>query len=308
MLKTEDLTHFVSVAQHNGFSAASKATGVEVTTLSRAVARLEKQLQCSLFHRTTRRVSLTPEGEQFLQEVTRSLAILNNARENLAQSKTKPSGKLRVNAANPFILHVLTPLIPAFLQRYPEIRIELSSDDNIVNLLEKKADVAFRIGALEDSTLKMQLIGRSPLFLVASPQYLAQHGAPRKPEHLGQHRFLGFQTPSTLNQLPFASNVNLEPYIAASSGETLRQLCLQGMGIAYLSRFMIQNDIEQDTLRPIMTEFTQRSNSNEPLTGREQATDRERIQAVYYNSTTGSASLPERVNAFIQFVKQHAQL
>lgn len=292
MLKTEDLHHFVQIAEHQGFSAASKAIGTDVATLSRAIIRLETQLKCSLFRRTTRKVELTPEGDVFLKDVRLTLQGLKSAQEKIGNLKREPYGRLRINAATPFILHVLSPLLKSFLQTYPNIQIELTSDENFVDLLQKKTDVAIRIGALEDSTLKAKLIGRSPMHLVATPDYCEQHGIPAMPEDLLSHRFLGFETHSSLNVLRFDNAPALTPYISASSGETIRRLCLEGNGIAYLSNFMIKDDIDKGRLIPVLTTFTS------------QANDRELIQAVFYNTTV----LPQRIKVFIDFLSEQAVL
>lgn len=292
MLKTEDLNYFMLVAKHGGFSAASKVSNVDAATLSRAIARLEAELNCSLFRRTTRKVELTPEGKIFASDVQKSLQTLSNAREKINNLKDTPHGKLRVNAASSFILHALSPLVKPFLDTYPHIEIELTADDTVVDLLEKKSDVAIRIGTLEDSSLKSKLIGRSPLSLVASPEYLSNYGMPQTAEDLLQHCYLGFQNAAHLNILRFDKAPTLTPYILASNGEVLRQLCLAGNGIAYLSHFMIYQDLEQGRLVPLLQNLTREPN------------DRERIQAVYYNTTV----LPTRIRAFIDFISQHVKL
>ena len=286
MLKSEDLQHFIQVAKHQGFSAAAKATGTDVGALSRAVARLESELNCSLFQRTTRKVALTPEGTIFLADVKASQETLQNAQEKIKNLKNTPFGKLRVNAASPFVMHALSPLIKPFLARYPDIELALTCDENIIDLLEKKTDVAIRIGSLEDSTLKTRLIGRSPLHLVASPEYLKNFTTPQTPQDLVNHQYIGFQNAPDLNVLRFDDAPALTPCIEASNGEVIRQLCLHGNGFAYLSNFMIHEDIAAGRLIPFLQEHTRQPN------------DRELIQAVFYNTTV----LPARTRAFIDFI------
>lgn len=289
MLKIEDIYIFIEVADSGGFSIASKVMNIDVANISRAIQRLEKQLNCSLFHRTTRKVELTIEGEIFLGDIRDSLNTLSLAQEKVRNLKSTPSGRLRVNAAAPFILHALTPLICPFQNEYPNINIELTSDDTIIDLLENRVDIAIRIGALDDSTLKSKLLGRSPLYLVASPDYLKKNGFPKTPKELKKHKFIGFLDSPHLNILQFSGAPDINPTIWASSGETIRQLCLQSNGIAYLSNFMIHQDITEGRLIPIIPAKTTQPNN------------RELVQAVYYSSSV----MPARTRSFLDFIAKH---
>jgi DNA-binding transcriptional LysR family regulator len=302
---TDELLVFVSVIDSGSITAAAEKLGQTVSGVSRALTRLEKKLDTALVRRTTRRLQLTEEGEGFLQRARAILDAMEEAEESVTRKRRRPSGRLRVDAASPFMLHCIAPHMTAFAELYPEIRLELTSNERIVDLLEQKVDIAIRIGALQDSTLHARALGSSKLRVVASPAYLAEHGEPRSVDALAEHRLIGFTAPEHLNRWPLrerstgkgkgSSNGNAEPFriepsIIASSGETLRQLALSGWGIACLAEFMIAADIRDARLVPIL--------------GNVLLDERQPVSAVYYQS----ASLAGRVQCFLDFMAARVQL
>lgn len=294
--RSEDLELLVAVVDSCGFSAAARQMDVPVARVSRAVQRLERQLDTPLLNRTTRSVTLTTEGRAFVDRVREGLTMLAQAEEATRLSRLRPGGRLRVDAASPFVLHQLVPLIGPFREHYPGIELELSASDDIINLLEQRTDVAIRIGGLEDSTLHARPLGRSPLQLVASPQYLERHGVPVSPAALRDHQLLGFLNADNLNRWPVEGltqeGPNIRSQLSTTSGEVMRQLCLAGEGIACLSRFMIQDDLVQGRL---VTLLTDRMISPNP---------RESVQAVYYRNT----ALSGRIGAFLDFIAPRLRL
>lgn len=290
--KTEDLEILLAVADHGGFSAAANALDIQVAKVSRAISRLEQEHACSLFTRTTRRVSVTQEGEQFIRAIRTAMKQIVSAEFALTEQKVRPSGRLRVDAASPFVLHQLVPLIKPFRLAYPDIELELVSNDSIIDLIEKRTDLAIRIGALTDSGLHAKLLGRSSLHLVAAPDYLSRAGTPIQQEELARHEIIGFSDIANLNKLPNTPSINLPVTIKANSGETIRQLCLAGNGIALLSHFMIANDLAAGRLVSLLPEAIQTPNP------------REQVQAVYYKHT----KLASRIEAFLQFIADKLRL
>ncbi|WP_193163769.1 LysR family transcriptional regulator [Microbulbifer hainanensis] len=290
--RTEDLQILLAVIDSGGFSAAAQLLDLQVARVSRAVSRLEKELGTTLLNRTTRRVELTEEGRQFVATVRDGLRQLQAAEEQLRSQSGQPSGRLRVDAATPFLLHQLVPLVPGFRQAYPGIQLELIANERIVDLLERRTDIAIRIGALEDSNLHARLLGRSPLHLVASPDYLARAGTPNEIEDLAQHTLIGFADAPHLNLLPFDPPLPVRPQLASSSGEAVRQLCLAGQGIALLSNFMVREDIETGRLVTLLSRYLQSPNPREP------------VQAVYYRA----GALSPRIAAFLEYFSGRFQL
>ncbi len=290
--QTADLEMLLALYDSGSFSAAARLLDCPVAKVSRAVQRLEQELAVTLFNRTTRRVEATEEGRLFINRLRPALQQLALAEEQLKLSRGTPVGLLRVDAASPFILHQLVGLVGGFLQQYPGVKLELISSENFIDLIEKRTDVAIRIGTLQDSNLHATKLGRSPLRLLASKSYLQQYGIPAHSSELAKHKLLGFSEPGKLNHWHFPIPIHIEPAITASSGETLLQLCRLGHGIALLSDFM--------TL-----DLRQSGELIEVLPGQLQSPHpREDIHAVYYRNT----ALSGRINVFIRYLQQHLQL
>src|SRR5471030_460521 len=231
---TEELLAFVTVIDSGSITAAAEALQQTVSGVSRALTRLEHKLDATLVRRTTRRLQLTDEGELFLVRARAILAAMEDAEESIARQRERPAGRLRVDAASPFVLHCIVPHVQAFAAAYPEIVLELSSNERIVDLMEQRVDIAIRIGALQDSTLHARSLGSSRLRILASPGYLAERGEPRTVAQLRGHRLIGFTAPESLNDWPLLDDdarLRIAPDIAASSGETMRQLALADGGI-----------------------------------------------------------------------------
>lgn len=188
----EELLAFTAVVDSGSVTAAAERLGQTTSGVSRALSRLETKLDATLLRRTTRRLSLTEEGQSFLAPAREILRSVDQAEELMALRRRLPAGRLRVNAAAPFMAHVLVPMVAEFRRRYPQIELELDTDDRNIDLLEKRADIAIRIGALRDSTLHARLLGNSRLRILASPDYLQRHGEPRGVEDLHRHCLLGF--------------------------------------------------------------------------------------------------------------------
>ncbi|RYF65510.1 MAG: LysR family transcriptional regulator, partial [Comamonadaceae bacterium] len=260
-----------------------------VSGISRALSRLEKKLDTTLLRRTTRRTELTEEGQAFLARTRAILASIDEAEEHMAARRHQPAGRLRVNAATPFMLHAVVPLVPEFRRAYPQITLELDTDELNIDLLERRTDVAIRIGALRDSTLNARPLGTSRLRVLASPGYLAAHGRPKNVDELArQHTLLGFTQPESLNRWPLrgahGDEWPITPGITASSGETVRQLALAGAGVACLSDFMTAADRSSGRLVQVLA--------------RDTADVRQPISAVYYRNTQLSA----RIACFLDFL------
>ncbi|NRA54991.1 MAG: LysR family transcriptional regulator [Gammaproteobacteria bacterium] len=290
--RSDELEILLTVIDCGGFSAAANTLNIQVARVSRAVAKLEQQLGVTILNRTTRRVELTDEGRVFADKVRLGLLHLQQAEDELIYRGELPAGRLRVDAASPFIFHQLVPLIGAFKQAYPDIELELCSNEGFVDLLEKKTDVAIRIGKLDDSTLHARSLGKSPLYIVASPQYIASHGTVTHPKDLIDHELICFSSVKALNQWPVKGLGPIVPNLTATNGETIRQLVLNHNGIACLSGFLVNNDISSGKLVSLLEPYR--------LLG----SDREQVNAVYYKSS----AVAKRISAFIDFIKPNLNL
>jgi len=292
LTRSDDLEILLSVIDSGGFSAAADTLDIQVARVSRAVSKIEKQLGVTILNRTTRRTELTDEGRLFVESVRAGLLHIRLAEEQLISRGELPAGRLRIDAATPFLLHQLVPLIQSFKKAFPDIQLEITSNEEYVNLLEKKTDLAIRIGNLTDSTLHARPLGKSLLYMVASPEYLAARGVPKKVSDLSGHDLIGFTDSKVLNRWPLAGIDYITPNLTASNGEAVRQLALAGNGIACLSGFMINKDLATGKLVAILDQ------------GKLTSTGREQIHAVFYKSS----SVARRISAFIDFIQPRLSL
>ncbi|BBU46834.1 transcriptional regulator [Pseudomonas putida] len=281
---------FVAVIDCGSISAAAEQMGQTPSAVSRTLSRLEGKLGTTLVNRTTRRMDLTEEGRFFLERSRQVLEQMDEMEERLSMNRQTATGRLRINAAAPFMLHAILPWIGEFRRQYPGIELELNTDDLIIDLLEQSTDVAIRIGELADSSLHARNLGCSPVQVLASPVYLEQHGTPQQVEDLANHSLLGFSQPESLNQWPLrhaqGDRWSIRPALIASSGETLRQLALAGEGIVSLSHFMTHEDIRTGRLQVLLSE------ANNGY--------RQPIHAVYYRNT----QLALRIQCFLDFIQR----
>lgn len=286
----DELQAFTTVVDSGSITAAAEQLGQTVSGVSRILARLEKKLATTLLSRTTRRLELTEEGRAFLTPARAILGAVDEAEDQMARRRQAPSGRLRVNAASPFMLHAIVPLVPEFIRLYPQIQLLLDTDDLNIDLLERRTDIAIRIGPLADSSLHARPLGSNRLRVLASPEYLARRGRPVSLADLGRHTLLGFDRPESLNRWPLrgpqGDELLITPALTASSGETLRQLALQGVGLVRLADFMTAADRQSGALVQVLEELT--------------VDVRQPIHAVYYRNT----QLAARITSFLDFLAE----
>ena len=282
---------FVAVVESGSFSRAAERLGQANSAISRAIKKLESKLGVNLLNRTTRQLSLTEEGERYFRRIQGVLQEMAAAETEVMEAKLTPRGVLRIDAATPVMLHFVMPMIKPFRERYPEITLSLVSSETFINLIERKVDVAIRVGKLTDSSLRARPIFTSYRKLIASPDYLARYGVPKTAEDLKNHTCLGFTEPVSLNTWPVAAQdgqlYEIDCDISSNSGETLKHLCLNGNGIASLSDFMIAKELESGELVEVLA--SKRLPVETPFS------------AVYYSDRAVST----RIRAFIDFISEY---
>ncbi|HWN70410.1 MAG TPA: LysR family transcriptional regulator [Haliangium sp.] len=279
---------FVHTARDRSFRRAAERLGVTPAAVSKAIQRLEEELGVQLFHRTTRRVSLSPEGELFLARCQEAMAQVHAGREAIAMARRDPAGELTVSL--PFILgRVLVARLPRFLGRYPALRLHLRLSDRLSRLIEEGVDVAIRMGDLDDSALVARRLMHTRWATVASPAYLAQHGTPARTRDLAGHNCIKFRSPrGTEVEWSFAENRGAERVKTAGNldldqGELLIEAAASGLGICQALHFMVEGHVQAGKLVEIL---------------REHAAPGPTIHAV---CLPGQRSSP-RVRAFIDFL------
>ncbi|MGQ8633054.1 LysR family transcriptional regulator [Agrobacterium sp. DKPNP3] len=287
---------FVAAAELGSFSAAGRRLKLSPSAVSKLVTRIEDRLGTRLLARSTRLVTLTPEGEVYLARARRILADIAETEQIVASGgKVVPRGLLRVNATLGFGERYLLPLAPEFLSLYPEIELDISLTDGVISLIEERTDIAIRSGAMGDSSLKAKKLKEVRRVIVASPAYIEQHGLPDTPQDLARHNCLSFNFSRSLNEWPFRDPASGDLYrlpvtgnASVNSGMAMRRLCLAGLGMGRMGEFHVKPDIEAGLLVPVLEDYN--------------AEDLEVIHAVY----AGHEHLAARVRAFIDFVAARA--
>lgn len=284
-----DMAVFVQVVEHGGFSAAARTLGMTPSAVSKLIARLEARLGAQLVLRSTRKLQLTPEGEQFHERCLRVLADIDEAERSVA-SAAAPRGRVAINTSVAFGTTVLVPLVPRLLDTHRAISVDIEMTDRVVDLMDERADIAIRWGPLPPSDLVARRLGETTQHVVASPDYLRRHGRPRRPADLETHRTLGFTYRRRVPDWPFLVDGTLvempvRAAVRASDGEAIRQLALSGAGLARLSRYHVQHDLDAGRLVPVLEKHNPRDTSP--------------IHAVYLGRPE---RLPARVRVVLEFL------
>ena len=254
-----DMGAFVRAVEKGGFSSAARELGLTPSAISKLVTRMENRLGVRLLNRTTRRLALTPEGEAFFHRAQRIIADIEEAENEVARFRARPRGKLRVNTGTAFGTYQLVPALPEFLARFPEIEMEITMADRIVDLVEEGADVGLRSGHLSDSSLVARKICDMERVICASPAYLARFGTPRRPADLLQHNCVVLAGAPQLRRWPFnmaegVRNVEVTGNVSANNAETLLQLAVMGAGVVRLADVIVGEAIATGRLKPVLAD------------------------------------------------------
>ena len=224
---------FARAVETGSFSAVARELGTGQPNVSRHIASLEQHLGTRLLHRSTRKLTLTPEGERYYNEARRVLDAVTEAESN-ARGEDRPSGLLRIACPTALGRTHLLPRIKTLLRRYPEMDLDLQIGDRFIDLVEEGVDLAIRIGMLKDSALKARRIGTAERVCVASPGYLAEHSAPRVPEDLLQHDCILYTLLASGSTWSFRdSEVAVSGRFRVNSPDGVQRVVLDGLGIAY---------------------------------------------------------------------------
>nr|WP_315598438.1 LysR family transcriptional regulator [uncultured Cupriavidus sp.] len=252
-----DIAVFVRAAALGNLSAAARDLALSTSTASARLQRLEDQLGTRLLHRTTRRLSLTGDGERFLEHAEQLLITSEAAAQSVGRGAEAPHGQLRVTAPASFGRQHVSPALPAFLAAYPGITLDLRLTDQVIGLVDGGIDVALRMGVLPDSTLVARPLAPSHRVICASPDYLARHGTPRHPEDLRRHNclVLGDQTNWRFDTPLGETAVTVHGNLRADNGEVIRDAILAGMGIALKSTWDVASHLRRGELITVLDEY-----------------------------------------------------
>jgi len=283
---------FVRSVEAGGFTAAATDLKLTPSAVSKIVTRLEDRLGVRLLNRTTRKIALTPEGDTYFRRCQRILADIEDAESAVAQSRRRPQGLLRVNTGVAFGTHQLLPVLPQFLALHPEIRVDLTMVDHLVDLLEEGADIAVRMAPMADSNLIARKIRDVHRVIVAAPIYLERHGTPRTPAELAGHNCLSPNVNQHLSAWPFRiagaiERVQTRGNIESNNADALMRMVLAGVGIGRFADIAVGADIAAGRLVSLLTDV----HHAEPLP----------LHAVYPHRRF----LSPKVEVFVDFLVKH---
>ena len=291
MPDTEDMAIFVRIVELGSLSAAGRDMRMSAAVISNRVARLERDMGTRLLNRTTRQVSLTGEGAVFYEHCAAILNELEQAESAISSTRADPRGPIKVTAPNAFGRLHIAPHIPAFLALHPHMSVRLHLTDRLVDMVPERIDLAIRIAALPDSTAIVRTLAPNRRMIVASPAYLKEHKAPKRPEDLLGHNCLLLRFPGsrqyrwTVSGEDGPVTLRVTGNMDSNNGEILRAWCLAGHGLGLFSVYEIVEDLNEGRLVPVLTDF--------PPPGHA-------IYALYPHSQ----HLPSRVRAFIDFLAE----
>lgn len=258
----QPLVAFADTARHGGFAAAARETGVAPSTLAKAVARLERTLGVRLFHRTTRQVRLTPDGERLFQRCQRVLAELEELQAEASGASAEPAGLLRVDMPVYYGKYFVMPLLAALQRRHPQLMLDLRLSDSFSDLVRDRIDIAVRIGKLADSTLVARKVGIEHLVLCASAAYLKRRGTPRTLEELATHDAIVFRLPSSGRDRPWqfrqrGGDVQLQPRARTRIGDTegLLQGLMLDLGLCQVPDYLVEGHLRSGRLVEVLPSF-----------------------------------------------------
>jgi DNA-binding transcriptional LysR family regulator len=286
------LIAFARAGSLGSFTAAANSLSISPSAVSKSVQRLERQLQISLFTRTTRSLTLTPEGRELHARALRLLRDAEEIEQAAIATRSEPSGSLRIAASLPIGVHMIAPVLPAFHRRYPKVMLDLRLNDQLIDLIEEGIDIAVRIGELADSRLMSRRLGPHRLCCFASPDYLARRGTPMHPDELRAHDTVNLRYQSTGQALrwPFSVNgrvIEMAPSstIVVDVSEAVVAALAAGGGIGISSTFIAAPYVARGALVPVLSEF---------------GVERNNITAVWPESRSGNPA----VRAFLDMLQE----
>lgn len=273
----------VRAVETGSFSAVARELGIGQPNVSRHIASLEKSLDTRLLHRSTRQLVATPEGQRYYAQARQALDLIAQADAD-ARGQQKPHGLLRVSCAPTLGTEKIIVALPDFLERYPDVEVELRLGDDYIDLVAEGVDIAIRGGVLKDSSLRARRVGTSERICVASATYLEKHGVPEQPADLLQHQCLIYTLMTGGGGWPFKDGeVHVQGRLRLNSLEGIRKAVLQDIGIAYLPSWTVAEELRIGKLRAVLSTH---------------AAGRSPLNAVY----AAERLLPRRAAVFIDFI------
>jgi len=251
----QQLMAFAETAKHGSFAAAARELGSAPSTLAKAVGRLETALGVKLFHRTTRQVNLTPDGERLFERCQRVLAEVDDLQAEAAGTRAVPAGVLRIDVPIVYGRRFVMPILAKLVRAHPALQLDVRLSDGFADLVRDGVDLAIRAGHLQDSTLVARRLDRQSMVLCASAHYLQAHGTPRRIEDLGGHAAVVFRQPTSGRSRPWQFRqrgvpVELHPpaQVRVNDGEGMVEAARLGLGVCQLPDHMVADELARGSL------------------------------------------------------------
>jgi DNA-binding transcriptional LysR family regulator len=291
-----DLRSFAAIVEHGSFARAAANLGVSPSALSQTIRGLETRLGVRLLNRTTRSVAPTDAGTRLLERLQPAMAEFDAAVADLKATRGTPSGLLRINCPRTAAIHVLGPLIGPFLRAYPEITLDIVTEEKLVDIVATRFDAGIRLGEkVEQDMVAVKLGGELEMLVVGSPDYFAQHGKPKNPRDLKAHRCLNTRWPTDGSLYRWEFERGTEELEAAVTGplivnepELAVQAAVDGVGLAFLFRYQVQVALAAGKLVAVLKEWTP------PFPG-------------FYLYYPSRRQMPPALRAFVDFISRPAR-
>jgi DNA-binding transcriptional LysR family regulator len=288
------LSAFVAVAEHGHFSKAAAQLGVSPSTLTQAIRALEEHLGVRLLNRTTRSVSLTTAGGQLLHHMQPVMGAIDDALDAMNSFRDNPRGTLRLSIVRAAAITIIAPLVPAFLREYPDIALEIVTDDSDADIVHERIDAGIRIGEwIEKDMVAVRIFDEYRVLAVASPEYIAKHPAISAPEDLRAHNCIQrrWTKDGAIHPWEFGSNGRRSQVVVGGSfvvndPNVILQTAIDGVGIAYLAEMVVAAAISEGKLVPLLEDWAPRMSG----------------LFLYYSSRR---QVPVPLQAFIAFMRRH---
>ena len=292
MTTISDFDIFARVARTGNMSAAGREMGLSPAVVSKRVSLLEDRLGARLFHRTTRQLTLTETGEGYFKRIVDILSLVEEADDFVSRRNTTPRGALKITAPTTFSRLVLAPVMPAFIERFPDIELDMHLTDNFVDIIRDGVDVAIRIGELADSSLVAKKLSPDRRVICGSPAYLAKAGTPKTLADLEHHNCLssGAQEFWRLEGPDGEHQLRLRGNIRSNSAEVIRESLLAGLGLGLRSLWEVGPELKSGDLKVVLPQY--------------RGSSKVAIHAVY----PCREFMPSKVNAFINFLSEQFTL
>lgn len=257
------ITNFVITARASSFTEAAEVLGITKSAVGKSIARLEERLGTRLFHRSTRKLSLTTDGEAYLTSCLSALEILDSAENTLSRRKENPAGVVRIDMPASFGRELMMPVLIQLTEKYPDLRLTLTFNDRMIDPVEEGVDLVLRLGELQSTDeLIARRLSRQQLFLCASPDYLEKYGTPMEPEALKFHRcIMGYRRgaplawrmkPAKGREVRFTSSQAHQ----ISDGDAILRACLGSLGIAQMPEMMVNRYLDSGELVQLLPDYT----------------------------------------------------